>query len=420
MALTQVAIEKAVAKTVPYKMVDGRGLYLLVQPSGSKLWRWNYKFGGKQQTMTFGAFPEVSLKRVRIKHTDARALLSKGVNPMRQRKQEKEARWVEMHPAPIARHTAGDPGTFAWVQKQWFEKWKAGKSPRHAKQVKSRVETDILPSLGHRPITEIEAPEIVEVALAIQERGAVDLAHRSLHTMGQIFRYGIARGYNRRNPVAEIKGSDFLKGVDSRNFARVGQSELPDLLLEIERYVGFPTTRIVIKLMVRTFLRTSELILAPWSELSFRGHKLLETKWTIPAERMKMPTPHIVPLSHQAAALLEELHRYTGGTQWLFPNMKDPARCMSKNTILNALETMGYKGKMTGHGFRGLASTILHEQGYEDDHIEIQLAHQERNSTKAAYNYAKYLEPRAKMMQHWSDFLDRQLCEAKASEGQSK
>jgi integrase len=420
MSLTQVAVEKAAAKEAPYKLVDGQGLYLLVQTSGSKLWRWNYRFGGKQQTMTFGGYPDIGLKAARIHHANARALLYQGVNPMGERKKEKEAQQVEQRKVPsatVAPTAEGAPGSFTWVERQWFEQWRAGKNPRHAQQVENRIATDILPKLGHRPIAEIEAPEIASVALAIEDRGAGDLAHRSLHTMSQIFRFGIVKGYNKRNPAMDIRAHDFLKGVETRNFARVEQSELPGLLLAIERYVGYPTTRVVIKMMVRTFLRTSELILSPWAEFSFRAGKLTDTKWTIPAERMKMPSPHIVPLSRQVVAFLEELHRYTGGTPWLFPNMKDAMKCMSKNTILAALETMGYKGKMTGHGFRGLASTILHEQGYDDAHIEIQLAHQERNSVKAAYNYAKYLEPRAKMMQAWSDFLDKQLALAERPKG---
>ena len=169
--------------------------------------------------------------------------------------------------APVA-------NSFAWVEQQWFEQWKADKSPRHAQQVESRIATDILPKLGHRPIAEIEAPEIADVALAIEARGAGDLAHRSLNTMSQIFRFGITRGYNKRNPAMDIKARDFLKGVETRNFARVEQSELPELLWKIEHYNGLPVTRIVLKLMVRTFLRTSELILAPWSELVFNGNRL--------------------------------------------------------------------------------------------------------------------------------------------------
>jgi integrase len=417
--LTETKISKAKPRRNSYKLSDGGGLFLFVTPTGSKLWRWTYRFRGVPKLMALGAYPDLSLQVARDLQDGLRKVLKSGTDPMAIRKAEKSLK----KPAPIITRvelvedekwkrivrTTPIVNSFSWVEQQWFEQWKQGKSPRHVQQVEQRVEDDIIPKLGNRPIAEIEAPEVVEVALAIEKRGAVDLAHRSLHTMGQIFRFGIAKGFNRRNPAADIKSGDFLKGLDPRNFARIEARELPDLMWKIEHYSGLPVTRVVIKLMVRTFLRTSELILAPWSEFSFRGQKLMDMQWRIPAERMKMPTPHIVPLSRQVRVLLQELRGYTGETQWLFPNVKDVKQCMSKNTILNALEAMGYKGKMTGHGFRGLASTILHEQGYEDDHIEIQLAHQERNSTKAAYNYAKYLEPRAKMMQDWSDFLDQQL-----------
>lgn len=276
---------------------------------------------------------------------------------------------------------------------------------------------DILPKLGHRPIAEIEAPEIAAVALAIQERGALDLAHRSLNTTSQIFRYGIAHGFCRRNPAADIKAGDFLKGLNPKNFARVDQKEIPDLLRAIDHYNGMPVTRILLKLVVRVWVRTSELILTPWSEFTFKDGKLIDTVWTIPAPRMKKvkgtPVPHLVPLSRQVVALLEELHGFTGSTQWLFPGQKDVTKCISKNTILAALETMGYKGRMTGHGFRGLASTCLYEQQYNRDHIETQLAHLSRSTVSGAYNYAEYLEPRKAMMQDWSDHLDRLLSAAR-------
>lgn len=279
-----------------------------------------------------------------------------------------------------------------------------------------RIEVDILPKIGHRPIAEIETPEITAVALAIQERGALDLARRSLNTMAQIFRHGMSKGYCRHNPAAGLEAGDFLKGTNPKNFARVDQKEFPQLLQAIEHYNGMPVTRIMLKLMVRVWVRTSELILSPWSEFTFRNGKLMDTVWTIPAIRMKKvkgtPVPHMVPLSRQVIALLEELHGFTGSTQWLFPGQVDATKCMSKNTILAALDTMGFGGRMTGHGFRGLASTCLNERQYNPKHIEVQLAHLERSSVSGAYNYAEYLEPRTKMMQDWSDFLDEQIARA--------
>jgi integrase len=240
------------------------------------------------------------------------------------------------------------------------------------------------------------------MANAIQDRGALDIAKRALETVGQIFRYSIAHGYSKRSPSSEIRPGDILKSTRKVNYSRVDARELPALLRNIEVYQGTHVTRLAIKLMALTFVRTSELIGAKWAEFDLEAGR-----WDIPAERMKMRTPHIVPLARQALDVLEMLRDLKGQSEWLFPGDRSPNKPMSNNTILKALERMGYKGRMTGHGFRGLASTILHEQGYAHDHIELQLAHAPRNAVSAAYNHALYLEPRAKMMQEWADFLER-------------
>jgi integrase len=219
--------------------------------------------------------------------------------------------------------------------------------------------SDILPCLGARPIAEIEAPELVAMANAIQDRGARDIAKRALETVGQVFRYGIAHGYAKRNPATEIRPSDILKTIPKTNHTRIDAKELPALLRRIEVYQGTPVTRLAMKLLVVTYVRTTELIEAKWTEFDLEN-----ARWDIPAERMKMRTPHIVPLARQALEVLEMLRSLTGASEWLFPGDRSPNKPMSNNTILKALERMGYKGRMTGHGFRGLASTILHEQGY--------------------------------------------------------
>jgi integrase len=237
---------------------------------------------------------------------------------------------------------------------------------------------------------------------AIEQRGARDIAKRALETTGQVFRFAIAHGYSTRNPASEIRPSDVLKSGRKVNYARVDARELPDLLRAIEVYQGTHVTRLALKLMALTFVRTSELIGATWAEFDTEA-----ARWNIPAERMKMRTPHIVPLSRQALDVLDTLRTLTGQSNWLFPGDRNAKKQMSNNTILKALERMGYKGRMTGHGFRGLASTILHEQGYIHDHIELQLAHAPRNEVSAAYNHALYLEPRTRMMQDWADFLER-------------
>ncbi len=389
MALTDTEIRKAKASDKAYRMSDGNGLYLWLTPAGGKLWRWAYDYSGKEKLMTFGRYPDVPLALARERHGAARKLLATGIDPMAQRKAEKTAQM------------ATSANSFQSVASLWMEHWQDGKSPRHVAYVKRRMDTDILPCLGARPIAEIEAPELVAMTKVIEQRGARDIAKRALETTGQVFRYAIAHGHTRRNPASEIRPSDILKTTRRVNYARVDAKELSALLKAIEVYRGTPITRMAIKLIALTFVRTSELIGAKWSEFDMEA-----ARWNIPAERMKMRTPHIVPLSAQTIEVLEMLRTLTGASEWLFPGDRSAAKPMSNNTILKALERMGYKGRMTGHGFRGLASTILHEKGYGHEHIELQLAHAPRNSVSAAYNHALYLEPRTKMMQEWADFLE--------------
>jgi integrase len=369
---------------------DSGSLYLWITPSGGKLWRWAYKHEGKEKLMSFGKYPDVSLVLARERHAEARKLLATGLDPMAQRKAVKTA------------EKAAIENSFQNIASLWMEHWQDGKSPRHVDYVKRRMEADILPCLGARPIADIEAPELVAMTKAIEQRGARDIAKRALETVGQVLRYSIAHGYTRRNPASEIRPSDILKYSRKVNYARVDARELPSLLRTMEVYQGTHVTRLALKLMALTFVRTSELIGAKWAEFDFDA-----ARWNIPAERMKMRTPHIVPLAKQALDVLDTLQTLTGKSVWLFPGDRSAKKSMSNNTILKALERMGYKGRMTGHGFRGLASTILHEQGYTHEHIELQLAHAPRNAVSAAYNHALYLEPRAKMMQDWADFLER-------------
>ncbi|MGB0123981.1 MAG: integrase arm-type DNA-binding domain-containing protein [Silvibacterium sp.] len=386
MKLTDIQIKRIKPSTKPYKVSDGGGRFLWVTPSGGKIWRWTYRHGGRAKLMTFGKYPDVSLSQARERHADARKLLASGVDPMAQRKAEK----------------AEAENSFQSVSLRWLEHWRHGKSPRHVDYVKRRMEADILPCLGARPIAEIEAPELVAMTKAIEKRGARDIAKRALEATGQVFRYAIAHGDTKRNPAAEIRPSNILQSTRKVNYARVDAKELPGLLRSVEVYQGTHVTRLALKLMAFTFVRTSELIGAKWAEFDLES-----ARWHIPAERMKMRTPHIVPLAKQILDVLEMLRTLTGESEWLFPGDRNAKKSMSNNTILKALERMGYKGRMTGHGFRGLASTILHEQGYAHEHIELQLAHAPRNAVSAAYNHALYLEPRAKMMQDWADFLEQ-------------
>lgn len=272
----------------------------------------------------------------------------------------------------------------------------------HVDATRRRLERNVFPLLGTRPVDKIEAPELVAMVKAIEARGVGDLAKRALETTGQIFRYAIAHGYCKRNPAADIRPADILRPTRKVNLARVGAAELPELLRAIEVYRGKVVTRLATKLLALTFVRTNELIGARWEEFD-----IARRRWNIPAERMKMKTAHIVPLATQTIEMIELLRSVTGGGELLFPGDVDHRKTMSNNTILFALKRMGYGGVMTGHGFRGLASTLLHEQGWPHDHIELQLAHAPRNAVSAAYNHALYLEPRAKMMQGWADYLEQ-------------
>lgn len=389
MPLTDQTIKKAKPGTRPIKLSDEKGLYLLVTVSGSKLWRWKYRVDGKEKVMALGSYGDVSLAQARELMGEARKVLRSGTDPMAERKATK-----------LAKQVAAD-NSFQSVAMQWWEQWRIAKSPRHADDVIRRLKADIFPAIGKRPISAIEAPELVAMVKEIAERGALDIAKRALQTSGQIFRYSIAHGLAKRNPATEIKPADVLASRAKVNYARLDAKELPELMRNIEAYQGATVTRLAMKLMALTFVRTSELIGARWDELDFEG-----ARWNIPAVRMKMKTPHIVPLSSQAIEVLQTLHIVSGRSALLFPGERDHAKPMSNNTILKALERMGYKGRMTGHGFRGIASTMLHEMGFNHAHIELQLAHQERNQVSAAYNHATYLDDRAKMMQHWGDYLE--------------
>lgn len=390
MPLTDTEIRRSRPASKPYKLSDSGGLHLLVTPTGGKLWRWKYRCDGAEKLMALGRYPDVALADARVKRDAARKKLAGGIDPMAERKAEKTAVKV------ATEHT------FEKIGELWLDHWKGNKSVRHSETTRNRLKANVYPVLGERPIAEVEPMELVQLAKDIEARGASDMAKRILQIIGMVCRYAVAHGYSKRNPAAEIRPSDILKPTRKQNRARIDAKELPALLRAIELYDGRPLTRLAIKLMALTFVRTSELICARWEEFDFEARR-----WVIPAARMKMKSPHIVPLSAQALEVLELLRTISGNKALVFPGEQDSEKPMSNMTILKALERMGYKGRMTGHGFRGVASTILHEQGYNHDHIELQLAHAPRNEVSAAYNHALYLEPRTKMMQDWADFLEQ-------------
>jgi integrase len=431
--LTDTKISKAKATKKQYKLFDGGGLHLVVTPAGGKFWRWSYRFHGTEQLLSVGEYPAMSLKDARAAHQKWQDVLRGGVNPAVEKKVERKAEAVlvklNQERSVLAKSESLEgsveeivwpEGSFGWVQTKWFKKWSDKKAPRYVGQMRSRINGDILPKLGLRHIGDIEAPDIAAMAREIESRGAKELARKALRVVGQIFRFAIANGYARRNPAADFKPGDVLKGQVVTNHPRVDARALPKLLLDMENDTGTEITRYAMWIMARTFLRTTELREAPWAELDLDGGW-----WEIPKERTKMGSPHIVPLSMQVIKAFQKLRKVTGDSEYVFPGAFDRKKCMSNNTILSALERMGYRGVMTGHGYRGVASTILHEgakvspllqkDGYPNEWIEIQLAHLKgsKGKTRAAYDHAKFLDGRKRMMQDWSDFLDEQLNKAK-------
>ena len=389
MKLIDSTIKSAKPKDKRYSLPDGNGLILWVMPTGKKSWRHRYYYQGKEKMLSLGFYPNVSLKKAREELTQFKELLTQGVDPSVYRQEQKQ------------QHTMANENSFEAVARLWWDNWRTSRTEKHAQRIIKRFEADIFPIIGNKPVNELTAPAIVMIIKRIESRGALEIAKRALNTIGQVMRYAVAHGLAERNPAADIKPADVLKPAKKTNYARLDQKELPELLRRIDAYGGQPLTRYALQLMALTFVRTSELIGAKWDEFDMRG-KL----WRVPAGRMKMKTPHIVPLSDQAIVLLNQIKEISAENPLLFPGERREGKCMSNNTILYALYRMGYHSRMTGHGFRGIASTILHERGYNHDHIELQLAHTKRNAVSAAYDHAVYLEPRARMMQDWADYLD--------------
>jgi len=371
------------------KLHDGDGLYLWVYRDGRKYWRMRYWQAGKEKSLSIGVYPRITLSEAREKQEELRKQLDADLDPSAERK------------ATNLRKKLSAENSFEAVALEWYNKQLHTWVPHHADGVKRRLEANIFPVLGKRPLDQIEAPELLQAIRAIETRGSYDLAHRVLQVCGQVFRYGIATGRCTHNLSADLRGA--LTPHVKQHQAAVRSEELPDLLRAIAAYdeVGGKQTRLALQLLAQTFVRTKELIGAEWAEID-----LANALWIIPARRMKMRAEHVVPLTRQGLAILSELKEISGGSRYVFPG-RNRDKPISNNTMLFALYRLGYKGKMTGHGFRAVASTILNEAGFQPDVIERQLAHCERNQVRGAYNRAEYLPERKRMMQHWTDYLDR-------------
>lgn len=387
MKLSHTAVQNAKPKEKPYKLADGGGMYLHVQTNGSRYWRLKYRFNGKEKIFALGVYPETSLKEARERRDEARKKLAQGIDPSEAKKDEKIQASINAE------------NSFEAIAREWHGHKSGIWTPRYAEHMIKRLEADIFPKFGHKPITSISAPELLTAIREIEKRGALELAQRALQTCGQVFMYAISSCRAERNPAADLKGA--LRPAVKTNYAYLQEEELPAFLKKLEVAEGSLQVKLALKFLMLTLSRTVEVRGALWSEFDFD-----KKEWRIPPERMKMRKPHLVPLSTQALDILEQLKHITGHYQHLFPNHFRPIKPMSENAILYAIYRMGYRGKTTGHGFRHTGSTILNEKGFRPDIIEVSLAHSDKDKIRGTYNHATYLDERRQMMQWWGDYLE--------------
>ncbi len=387
--LTDMAIRKAKPTSRTQKLFDGGGLYMEISPKDGRWWRLKYRFDGKEKRLALGVYPDVPLALARQRREDARQLLARGVDPGEHKKA-----------AAAARAELG-ANTFEVVAREWLTKRDWVDSYRV--KVAAWLDNDVFPWIGSRPAAELEATDFLAVARRVEGRGAIESAHRIMQNCGQVMRYAIATGRAKRNPVADLRGA--LASPPDNSFAAVTDpDELAPLLRAMHGYSGTMVVRCALQMAPMVFLRPGELRQAEWSEFDMEAKT-----WTIPAARMKMRRPHLVPLSSQALAVLEEIRPLTGRGRYVFPSARSRDRPMSENAVTAALRRMGYEtGTVTGHGFRATARTILDEVlGFRPDIIEHQLAHEVRDPNGRSYNRTSHLPERKKMMQEWANYLDK-------------
>jgi integrase len=390
-ALTDAKIRNTRPGAKPIKLTDGSGLYLEVRPNGTKLWRYRYRIAGKENLFAAGAYPALGLAEARALRAEARQLVKHGIHPAHNRQT-----------ARLATHAA-NANSFEAVAREWIEKKKPTWTPYYLRQVERFLTADVFPHIGPLPIRSVTAAHLLEIVRRVEERGAETVALMVRQWTSAVFRYAVSTLRADTDPAAALKGA--IHRPKTKHAKPLSRDEIADFARALDAYGGYRTTVIALRLMLLTFVRTNELRTAPWTEID-----LDRSEWRIPAQRMKMGEAHIVPLSRQAVALLRELHTYTGGRAFLFPNYRNPKTCMTATTLNRALERMGFNGKdsigFSAHGFRATASTILNESGFRPEVIERQLAHAERNKVRASYNQAEYLGERRTMMQQWADLID--------------
>lgn len=392
MALADTTVRKAKADEKPYKLSDEKGLYLLINPNGAKLWRYKYRIDGKEKLLALGAYPDVTLSNAREKRDEARKLLANGQDPSEVKKAQKASRLERA------------ASSFEVVARRWHSKGEAKWSPSYSKKVIQMLERDLFPWIGGKPVADLDAPEFLAVARRLEARGLVDAAHRAMQLCGQIMRFAVAEGLASRDPVGDLRGA--LESVKTEHMASVTDpARVGEILRMFDGFKGSYQVMQALKLAPLVFTRPGELRQAKWKDIDLDG-----AIWSIPAEAMKMREPHLVPLSTQAVAILRDMHPFSSHLEYVFPGGRDPKRPMSDAAINAAMRRLGIdtQNELTGHGFRAMARTILHEQlNYPPEVIEVQLAHKALGPLGAAYARAKFIEQRTKMMQAWADYLDK-------------
>jgi integrase len=397
MSLTVAGLKKLRPAERPYKRFHGKGLFVIVNTDGGIFWRFKYRFQGREKMLSLGQWPEVNITEAEDRRDDFRRDLRDGIDPSVKRQAE--------------RHADGD--TFKAVAEEWLCQQK-DLSPDTVEQFRARLTTYLYPKIGQHKVGSVEPTDLLAALRSVENKGRHDTAHRCKSLAGRIFRYAIATGRAKRDPSADLRGA--LVSVRAKHHAAVTiPKDVGKLMLAIDGYAGFSSVMAALRLSPLVFVRPGELRGAEWDELDLKA-----AEWRIPARRMKMDADHIVPLSKQAIAVLREQRAISGQGRYVFPSVRTDEKPISENTINAALRGLGYtKEQMTGHGFRTMASTLLHEQGFESDIIERQLAHTEGNKTKAAYNRAAHLSERRLMMQAWADFLEelKNLAEQESRRG---
>ena len=381
--LTNTKVKNLKTKEKNYKVSDAHGLYLHVHSNGSKYWRQNYRYSGKQKTLSHGVYPRVSLLEARKRRDEALDQLAEGEDPAKSKKLGK----------------LKNAYTFEALAREWFDKEAVNWTDGHQTKVWRSLEQDLLPFIGDDPIDRISSVRLLEVLKRVENRGALDVASRLRQRSDGIFKYAVLTGRLETNPATQLQG--VLKTKKVQHLHALSKKEFPKFLSDLDNYDGHPLIRLSTLMLIDTFVRTRELRFAKWEEFDVEA-----MQWIVPANRMKMGEEHIVPLTNQTLDLLDEIKGYNGSREFVFASPQRPRQAISENAIINCIYRMGYKGKTTGHGFRSTASTIMNESNFNPDAIERQLAHAERNKIRAAYNRSEYLDERAKLMEWWSNYVE--------------